>query len=233
MQRIEPLAALNATVRVPGSKSYTQRAMVIAALAKGESRLENALLSQDTGHLAAALQALGAGIRIAGDGMAVTGTDGRVAVPPGPLFLGNNGTAMRLLTGVAALADGPVTLTGDPRLRERPLQPLLAALATLGAGARTEGGRGYPPVTLEGGGITGGEAILGNIGSSQFVSSLLIAAPYARRDVELLLEGEIPSRPYLDLTIAAMGAFGVEAAVRGNRFSVRAGQRYEIGRAHV
>ena len=230
MQRIEPLAALNATVRVPGSKSYTQRAMVIAALAKGESRLENALLSQDTGHLAAALQALGAGIRIAGDGMAVTGTDGRVAVPPGPLFLGNNGTAMRLLTGVAALADGPVTLTGDPRLRERPLQPLLAALATLGAGARTEGGRGYPPVTLEGGGITGGEAILGNIGSSQFVSSLLIAAPYARRDVELLLEGEIPSRPYLDLTIAAMGAFGVEAAVRGNRFSVRAGQRY-AGRA--
>lgn len=226
MQRIEPLATLDATVRVPGSKSYTQRAMVIAALAKGESRLENALLSEDTGHLAAALRSLGAGIAVADGTMTVTGTEGRVAAPPAPLFLGNNGTAMRLLAGVAALADGPVTLTGDPRLRERPLQPLLAALAALGAGSRTEGGRGYPPVTLAGGGIAGGQAVLENIGSSQFVSSLLIAAPYARRDVELLLEGEIPSRPYLDLTVAAMAAFGVAAVAAGNRFAVRAGQRY-------
>lgn len=226
MQRIEPLAELDASVRVPGSKSYTQRAMVIAALAKGESRLENALIAEDTRLLVAALGDLGATVRIEPERMVIAGTDGRLIAPALPIRLGNNGTAIRLLTAMAALAEGPVTLTGDPRLCERPLGPLLKALSTLGAGSRTEGDRGYPPVTLVGGGIAGGQAILKNIGSSQFVSALLLAAPYARRDVSIVLEGQIPSRPYLDLTVEAMAAFGVAAVVAGNRFTVRAGQRY-------
>lgn len=226
MKRIEPLAKLDATVRVPGSKSYTQRAMVIAALAAGASRLDDALLSDDTRLLAAALASLGADVRIAGEGILITGTDGRIAAPPGPLHLGNNGTAMRLLAGVAALGKGPIVLTGGPRLCERPLQPLLAALTAQGVAIRSGDERGYPPVTLAGGALAGGEVVLKNIGSSQYVSALLIAAPYARRETTIILEGEIPSLPYLSLTVETMRAFGAEVAAAPNRYTVTAGRLY-------
>ena len=145
MIEIKPLEGLDATVRVPGSKSYTQRAMVIAALAEGESRLTEVLLAEDTAILGRALEALGAQIRTEGTEMLVRGTGGRIARPAREIHLGNNGTAMRLLTGVASLGEGPIVLTGDPRLRERPLKPLLDALAALGVETRTEGGTRLSP----------------------------------------------------------------------------------------
>ena len=227
MVEIEPLERLDATVRIPGSKSYTQRAMVIAALAEGESLLREVLLSEDTGVLAEALRNLGADIRTAGTEMIIRGNAGRLARPEGDIHLGNNGTAMRFLAGVASLGMGPFVLTGDPRLRERPMQPLLSALATLGIDIRTAGDRGYPPVTIRGGFLRGGEVALKDIESSQYVSSLLIVSPFAERDMTIVLEGKIPSLPYVALTTETMGAFGVAVVADGaGRYFVKSGQRY-------
>ena len=224
---IKPLKRLDATVRIPGSKSYTQRAMVIAALAEGESLLRDVLLSEDTRILAAALGDLGAGIRIEGTEMMVRGTEGRLVRPSREIHLGNNGTAMRLLTGVASLGEGPVVLTGDPRLRKRPMRSLLETLTLFGVDVRTDKDNGYPPVTIRGGRLRGGEVVLKDIESSQYVSAILIAAPFADKDTVITLEGRVPSLPYIALTVETMGAFGVEVAVdETGRFVVKKGQRY-------
>ena len=227
MIEITPREALDATVRIPGSKSYTQRAMVIAALAEGESRLTEVLVAEDTKLLGRALAALGAGIGTTGTEMAIRGTGGKLARPAGEIRLGNNGTAMRILTAVAALGDGPAVLTGTPRLRQRPLKPLIDALAALGARCETEGDRGFPPVTVRGGGLRGAKLRLRDIESSQYVSALLIAAPYAAGEVTIALEGRVPSLPYVALTVETMGAFGVDVALDGaGRYVVKSGQRY-------
>jgi 3-phosphoshikimate 1-carboxyvinyltransferase len=227
MVEIKPLERLDATVRIPGSKSYTQRAMVIAALAEGESRLTEVLLAEDTALLSRALDAMGAQIRRSGTEMLVRGTGGKIAHPEREIHLGNNGTAMRLLAAAASLGEAPVVLTGDPRLRERPLKPLLDALATLGVQSSTEGERGYPPVTIRGGCLRGAEVILRDIESSQYVSALLIVAPFATGEVTIVLTGRVPSLPYIALTVETMGAFGVDVALDGEgRYVVKSGQRY-------
>ena len=227
MVEIKPLEHLDATVRIPGSKSYTQRAMVIASLAEGESLLRGALLSEDTRLLAEALRDLGAGVRTEGSDMIICGNGGKPVRPPREIRLGNNGTAIRLLAGAVSLGEGPFVLTGDRRLRERPLKPLLSALTALGIEARTEGERGYPPVTILGGGLRGGEVVLRNIESSQFVSALLIAAPFAAGDITIVLQGRVPSLPYVALTVETMEAFGAAVLSDGaERYSVKSGQRY-------
>ena len=227
MVEIKPLEHLDATVRIPGSKSYTQRAMVIASLAEGESLLRGALLSEDTRLLAEALRDLGAGVRTEGSDMIICGNGGKPVRPPREIRLGNNGTAIRLLAGAVSLGEGLFVLTGDRRLRERPLKPLLSALTALGIEARTEGERGYPPVTIRGGGLRGGEVVLRNIESSQFVSALLIAAPFAAGDITIVLQGRVPSLPYVALTVETMEAFGAAVLSDGaERYSVKSGQRY-------
>jgi 3-phosphoshikimate 1-carboxyvinyltransferase len=227
MVQIKPLEQLNATVRVPGSKSYTQRAMLIAALAKGQSILRDVLIAEDTALLAKALVSLGANIRMDGRDMIVNGTDGKIARPPQDIHLGNNGTAMRLLAGMASLGKGRTILRGDGRLSERPMKPLLDALRDLGALSQTDGSLGFPPVTILGGGIRGGKTVLRDIESSQYVSSLLVAAPFAAGDVTIILEGKIPSLPYVALTIETMGEFGVRVIEEGpGRYVVPCGQRY-------
>jgi 3-phosphoshikimate 1-carboxyvinyltransferase len=227
MIAIEPLETLDATVRVPGSKSYTQRAMVIAALAQGESVLQDPLRSEDTLLLAEALRLLGAEVRMKDAEMIVRGTGGMIAVPQRRIDLGNNGTAMRLLAGMASLGKGPIVLTGGRRLCERPMKPLLDALTTQGVGIETDRDCGYPPVTIRGGRLAGGKIVLKDIGSSQYVSSLLIAAPFAAAETAIVLEGNIPSLPYIALTVETMEAFG--AGVLPNsagRYTVKSGQRY-------
>jgi len=227
MIAIEPLLTLDATVRVPGSKSYTQRAMVIAALAEGQSVLRDPLLSEDTLLLAEALRLLGAEVRTVGAEMTIRGTGGRIAAPQRTIDLGNNGTAMRLLSGMASLGEGPVVLTGGRRLCERPMKPLLEALASQGVGIETDQNRGYPPVTVRGGHLAGGKIILKDIGSSQYVSSLLIAAPFAATDTVIVLEGRIPSIPYIALTVETMEAFGAAIAHDGyGRYLIRNVLRY-------
>jgi len=227
MIAIEPLGTMDAVVRVPGSKSYTQRAMVIAALAEGESVLRDPLLSEDTLLLAEALRLLGAEVRTEGGEMTVRGTGGRIAVPQRAIDLGNNGTAMRLLAGMTSLGEGPIVLTGGRRLCERPMKPLLEALATQGVGIETDRDRGYPPVTIRGGRLAGGRIVLRDIGSSQYVSSLLITAPFAAADTAIVLEGRIPSLPYIALTVETMGAFGAAVTHDGEgRYLVRNDLRY-------
>jgi 3-phosphoshikimate 1-carboxyvinyltransferase len=143
------------------------------------------------------------------------------------LYLGNNGTAMRFLVSVAALESGDITLTGDPRLCERPLQPLLEGIRSLGVSSTCRHTGGFPPVTVHGGTLRGGRVIFRDIESSQYVSSILIAAPYAAGDVEVEIHGSAVSRPYVEMTQAVMKTFGVPIQKHDeNRFSITSGHRY-------
>ncbi len=219
---------VDADVSVPGSKSYTNRALLIAALANGRSRLSGALESDDTRYMADALSALGVRIRIESEGtFIVDGAGGRIPVPNAKLFIGNSGTTARFLTGYASLGYGEYTLDGDPRMRERPIQDLIDGLRPLGVHARSLAGNGCPPVVVNGTGLEGGRTVMPGNRSSQYLSALLMVAPYARKDVRIRVAGNLVSRPYIDMTIHIMRDFGVNVDTRGPYvFHVNAGQRY-------
>ncbi|MCG8592726.1 MAG: 3-phosphoshikimate 1-carboxyvinyltransferase [Proteobacteria bacterium] len=225
---IEPRAALDARLRVPGSKSITNRALLAAALAEGESRLRGALHSDDTRYMREALAALGVELSTREEPWRVQGSGGRLRAPTSPLFVGNAGTALRFLTAAATLAPGPVTIDGNARMRERPVQDLADALVGLGASLRLEGARGCPPVALAGGGLPGGSAEIDASRSSQYVSAVVLAAPYAERDVLLRFrDGVLVSRPYVETTLEVVRTFGGEADWRGaDALFVRAGEHY-------
>jgi 3-phosphoshikimate 1-carboxyvinyltransferase len=215
--RITPHAApLLGRAAPPGSKSITNRALLLAALAKGRSRLTGALKSDDTARMAEALIAMGVEIQEPdGTTFVVTG-DGRLKAPTAPLFLGNAGTATRFLTAAAALAEGTVTIDGDAHMRKRPIAPLVEALRTLGV--VIDAPTGCPPVTVrgrggrEGGGVDGGRVEIDAGLSSQYVSALLMLAPCGRGPITVALKGEgvIGARGYVDLTLFAMRTFGAE-----------------------
>jgi 3-phosphoshikimate 1-carboxyvinyltransferase len=224
---IKPITNLKATVTVPGSKSYTQRALITAALAQGESVLYNALIAEDTHYMMEALKALGAKVQVTGHQVMVTGTGGLLRNPESEIYLGNNGTAMRLLTGVVALGSAPVTLTGSPRLCQRPIKPLLDALATIGVEAQTQNNNGCPPVTVYAQGLRGGEVAFADIESSQYVSAMLICAPYAQNNTVIELQGHIPSLPYVAMTVEVMEAFGAAVDHQSpSRYEVTSGRHY-------
>jgi len=228
--KVEKWQKREATVTVPGSKSYTQRALVIASLAAGTSVIRDALLSEDTFVLMEALGRLGAVIERRGNDLVVTGTAGAVACPPSGIDVGNNGTALRLVMGVAALGRGPFRFRGTQRLHQRPVAPLAVVLAGMGAVVRYEGKEGCPPLTLEAAGLEGGRAVFGDLDSSQYVSAVMIAAPYARRDVEIEMAGSVTSRPYLAMTKGVMEAFGVRVSHPDPRsWLIPAGRPYRPG----
>jgi 3-phosphoshikimate 1-carboxyvinyltransferase len=210
-------------INVPGSKSITQRALVAAALAKGASRLRTPLDSEDTRLLRNALSMMGADIDDSGDVWEIQGTSGVLTAPDREIFMGNNGTGIRFMVSVAALADGSTTLEGTERMSERPVEQLLNALEGWGARCRSVAGNGCPPVIVNGGGITGGRTSLVAEKSSQFLSSMLLAAPYAASPAEIVLEGGLVSRPYVDITMAVMSAFGIDVMETGNTFSIPGG----------
>lgn len=228
VRKITPLAAPpHAAVPVPGSKSLTNRALVLAALAEGTSRLANALFSDDTAVMVESLRRLGFRVEVdpAALTMAVHGRGGVIPEGSAEMFAGGAGTAARFLTAVACLGRGRYRIDGIPRMRERPIQDLLDALGMLGASVTATGGR--PPVTVEARGLRGGRAVVRGDVSSQFVSALLMAAPYADGDVEVVVEGRLVGAPYVEMTLAVMEAFGVEVDRDGlRRFRVSAGQRY-------
>jgi 3-phosphoshikimate 1-carboxyvinyltransferase len=204
-----PGRALQGRIVLPGSKSITNRALLLAALAAGESRLTGALKSDDTHWMAQALRAMGVGVETPDAAtFEVRGAAGRLRAPSSPLHLGNAGTAMRFLTAAVALADGPVVLDGDEAMRKRPIAPLVAALGELGVQAEAPTGR--PPVTVLGRGGFDGTRVEIDAGlSSQYVSALLMLAACGRSPVEVALKGrDIGARGYVDLTVAAMGRFG-------------------------
>jgi 3-phosphoshikimate 1-carboxyvinyltransferase len=211
-----PSAPLRGRAAPPGSKSITNRALLLAALAEGESRLTGALKSDDTARMAEALAAMDVGIAEPGETAFIVQSTGRLEAPAEPLFLGNAGTATRFLTAAAALANGTVVIDGDQHMRKRPIAPLVAALK--GLGVSVEAPNGCPPVTVRGtGGVDGGRVEIDAGLSSQYVSALLMLAGKARGPVEIALKGaEIGARGYVDLTLAAMRAFCGEIAPVGD-----------------
>lgn len=228
---IAPRGPLAGSVRVPGSKSITNRVLLLAALADGESVLEGGLESDDTIVMRRALAALGIRVEDEGPRWRVGGRGGRFEIPDHPLDCGNSGTTARFLTAALTLAPGPVVVDGNARMRERPISDLVAALRALGAGIEFEGRSECPPVRILGGGLPGGPAVIDGRRSSQYVSAVLQAAPYAARDVELsFVDGVVVSRPYIDLTLDVMRQFGARAEWRGagrdERIWVEAGRRY-------
>jgi 3-phosphoshikimate 1-carboxyvinyltransferase len=225
---IRPRGPLDARLRVPGSKSVTNRALLVAALAEGESALEDALESDDTEAMRDALDALGVAVRSEDQRFIVSGTGGRLRGPRRTLDARASGTTARFVTAAATLADGPSLLDGTPRMRERPIDDLVQALSALGARLEIRGRAGCPPVWIAGGGLAGGEAEIDGRRSSQFVSAVLLVAPYAAREVRLrFVEGRVVSRPYVDLTLAVMRDFGADADwTPEGGLRVAAGRRY-------
>ncbi len=225
-QEIKPIDQIQATLTLPGSKSYTHRALVAASLAPGDSLLHNPLDAEDTRFTAQALAKMGAGIDWREDRVQVQGTGGRWQPVAGPIYLGNSGTSMRFLTALAALGQGDYRLTGSPRLCERPQGELLEALAQLGVKAFSERGDGCPPVVVQGG-LQGGKAKLSGGISSQYLSALLFIAPLAPQGVEIEITGDLVSRPYVDLTLDVLGDFGISYYRESYRyFQLPGGQSY-------
>jgi 3-phosphoshikimate 1-carboxyvinyltransferase len=209
--RIRPAPGpLAGAVRLPGSKSITNRALLLAGLAGGTSRLVGALKSDDTARMAEALRAMGVPVDEPDATTFVVTGGGGLRSPAGPLFLGNAGTAMRFLTAACALVDGPVVLDGDAYMRARPIGALVDALQSLGVDARSTDGK--PPVYLNGrGGFEGERVEIDASLTSQYVSALLMLAACGRRPVEVALKNvDIGARGYVDLTLAAMRQFGAE-----------------------
>lgn len=225
MREIKPIDTIEASITVPGSKSITQRALIAAALADGSSTLLGPLASEDTAYTSAALKAMGIRVDDTAPDWQVHGTGGAVATPAGEIFLGNNGTATRFLTSVAALGQGRFVITGEKRMEERPIQPLMRALEGWGVEIASIRGTGCPPLAIEARGIEGGATVLPEGKSSQYLSSLLLVAPYARRKAALTVEGEVPSKPYVTMTMAVMKSFGIEVMANEelNRFEIGQG----------
>jgi 3-phosphoshikimate 1-carboxyvinyltransferase len=228
MKQIKPIRDINAVISVPGSKSYTQRALITSALASGKSILRDALISEDTEHLMTALRSLGASITQERHDLVVEGTGGKLITPSSALYLGNNGTGLRFLVGTVSLGHGTYLLDGSSRMRQRPIQPLVDALNEMGVQALCVEGNGCPPVQVQASGLPGGATRLTTALSSQYVSSLLLAAPYAEKDVEIEISSALPSWPYVKLTLDVMAYFGVEVSVSEEKhFHVKAHQAYQ------
>ena len=216
---------VSTTVSVPGSKSLTQRALIAAALAEGNSFIRHALVAEDTLHLISGLKALGTGIESTAGGYLVRGTAGVLKNNGKEIFLGYNGTALRFLTAMVCLGRGKYVLTGEKRLCERPVGALVGALQSMGVDISCR--NNCPPVEIMANGLTGGKITLKDIESSQYVSALLLCAPYTAKGIELKLQGDIVSAPYIDLTISVMKDFGANIYKTGkNQYSVNAGSLY-------
>jgi 3-phosphoshikimate 1-carboxyvinyltransferase len=218
---------ISGVITAPPSKSYSHRAVILAALAEGTSVIQNLLLSEDILLTLAAMKQLGANITVKGTTATIIGTGGNLRISPAKrtIFCGYSGTSMRLLTGIASLVDDEVILDGEQRLRERPIGELTSALTQLGVQVEYPDKDGYPPIKLHGGIISGGEITVSGKASSQFISALLLIAPFAKKDTTILVT-DLVSGPYVDITIDMMKTFGVNVERNESTFSIAAGQRY-------
>ena len=228
MIEIKPVQNLQTTVTVPGSKSYTNRALLIAGLADGECRLEKPLVSDDTKYMIRALKAFGIPVQKEKEAFLISGKGGKLSAPSEDIFIGNAGTTMRFLTTFSALAPGKTRLDGDERMRERPLADLLDCLTQMGVKAVSANGNGCPPIDIEGGEVPGGEVQLAGDKSSQYLTSILLSAPYFKNDTCIHIQGDLTSKSYADITLDIMKTFGVHVDNESyQRFKVKAGDRYK------
>ena len=229
--QIQPVTGpVNSTITPPGSKSLTNRALLIAALADGSSTLAGALASDDTRVMIESLRHLGIGVSVDSQtGLVhVVGSGGKIPRDTADLFVENSGTTIRFLTAALGMAGGHYRLDGIARMRERPIGPLIAALASLGADIRTESPNQCPPVKIDSERLTGGTVMVrGNL-SSQYLSGLLMAAPLAKAGLTIEIEGPLVSKPYVAMTLSVMKEFGVavESSRAMERFSIPAEATY-------
>lgn len=226
---IQPCGPIDATVQIPGSKSLTQRNLICAALADGPSRISGALLADDTQLMIAALRALGFAVDVHGTTIAVEGGGGQIRGSDVCLDVGAAGTAMRFLTALLCLGHGIYRIDGSARMRERPIGQLVDGLSELGAQIGYDEQTGFPPLTIVARGLAGGQIEFRKPPSSQYVSAILMVAPYAMRDVLMRIEGTLVSRPYVEMTIMVMRQMGVELLDDGQRFVIPGTQRYRGG----
>ncbi len=226
LKETKPSGIVNASIDVPGSKSITNRALICAALAEGDSSIRNWSDSDDTGLMMNGLNQLGVLVRRSKEGLVVQGTGGKLYAPKFPIPVGNAGTTLRFLFSLAALAKGKVIFEGAERIAERPIADLRDALGSLGI--QTEFTAGIPRFQVEGGRLGGGNIRVRSDKSSQFLSSVLMVAPYAADDLTIALDGSFISASYVDMTLDVMRSFGVAVERRneGREFVVKCGQRY-------
>jgi 3-phosphoshikimate 1-carboxyvinyltransferase len=232
MKEIKTISRLDTTVKIPGSKSITHRAVIAAGLAHGESLIENFLDCEDTQYTIDALRTLDVPISIEGYNLNIYGRGGNFSrvLRRKELFLGNSGTSYRLLLSALALGQGEYIITGSPRMLKRPIGALVAALNQLGVQASCVDHGGYPPVLIRADGIRGGKVHISGNQSSQFVSSLLLSAPYAEKDIEIQIKDELVSRFHVDMTLDVMYQFGIQVDRDGYRyFRIPSGRHYRPG----
>jgi len=227
-RRITPSGPIHGSMTPPGSKSITNRALVCAALATGTSTLRGALHSDDTSVMIDCLSKLGIDVQAEWNShtLTVAGCGGQIPATNADLFVGNSGTTVRFLTAMAALGTGEYRFDGVERMRERPIQDLLDALTQLGVDATSEMATGAPPVIVRSSGLAGGSTtVAGNI-SSQYLSGLLMAAPCASGDTTIGVDGELVSRPYVEMTMAVMNSFGGHVGSGSQSFQIKGQQTY-------
>ncbi|MCL1123170.1 3-phosphoshikimate 1-carboxyvinyltransferase [Shewanella surugensis] len=228
--RLEPIKHIQGSVNIPGSKSISNRVLLLGTLAKGTTTLTNLLDSDDIKYMLASLKQLGVNYRLSNNNTVceVEGLAGPLSAEQAQtLFLGNAGTAMRPLCAALTLGQGKFTLTGEPRMEERPIGDLVDALRQLGAQVTYLKNDGFPPLTINATGLNGGDVEIAGDLSSQFLTALLMVAPLAKSRVVIKIKGELVSKPYIDITLALMAQFGVKVINENyQRFIIETGQSY-------
>jgi len=228
---LKPISKINGEVNLPGSKSLSNRALLLAALAEGTTKITNLLESDDTRHMLKALKQLGIEYTLSDDK-----TECIIVGNGGPLnsenfeelFLGNAGTAMRPLCATLCLGKGSYLLTGEPRMKERPIGHLVDALRQAGANINYIETEGYPPLQIEANGLSGENVEIEGAISSQFLTALLLASPMSKEDMTITIIGELVSKPYIDITLHIMKEFGVDVVnVNYEKFIIKGGQTYK------
>lgn len=228
---LNPISKISGDVYLPGSKSLSNRALLIAALANGVTKITNLLVSDDINHMLNALKSLGIEYTLSdcGTECTVTGNNGFFkTTEPLELFLGNAGTAMRPLCAALAASEGEFILTGEPRMKERPIGHLGDALVQLSADIEYLENKNYPPVKITGKALTGSTVSIDGSISSQFLTAILMITPLLATDTDIEIDGELVSKPYIDITLDIMQRFGV--TVQNNdykSFNVKGGQSYQ------
>lgn len=228
---LEPIKKIEGEIHLPGSKSLSNRALLLAALAEGKTEITNLLDSDDVRYMLGALKQLGVEYDLSEDGTrcVVTGKGGPLSDGGSyELYLGNAGTAMRPLSAALCLGKGEFTLTGEPRMEERPIDALVDSMRQGGCQIEYLKNEGYPPLKITADGFAGGKISIDGSISSQFLTAVLMASPLAKADTEIQIVGELVSKPYIDITIHTMAQFGVEVENDNyERFVVKAGQTYK------
>ncbi|TDO96961.1 3-phosphoshikimate 1-carboxyvinyltransferase [Marinomonas balearica] len=230
-----PLSSATGEIQIPGSKSLSNRILLLATLAKGTTKITNLLDSDDIRHMLNALKLMGVQYTLEDEGRTciLEGLGGPINAEQADLFLGNAGTAMRPLAAALCLGNGEFLLHGEPRMHERPIGDLIDALKTLGVDVDYQGEAGYPPLKIKAAGLNGGEvSIKGNI-SSQFLTALLMSAPLAQGDLTIHVDGELVSKPYIDITLHVMKQFGIDVENRDYQAFVVKGQQTYVSPGEI